>query len=109
MLDSLQVRILTGRKQRIRLLLAVTLLFVLVIFTSARTSPVVPRLRDSHSAGTSLMKQRKFVAEPVPVIPLLVFVGLLVVIERRKLVFAPVPVPTRLVWDRDYNRPPPIA
>lgn len=55
------------------------------------------------------MKQRKFVAEPVPVIPLLVFVGLLVVIERRKLVFAPVPVPTRLVWDRDYNRPPPIA
>jgi uncharacterized membrane protein len=98
------------RKQQARVLVAVLLLVVLILFTSIRTSPI----RCTNCAGTavqsSILKQRQFVAsDPSLLIPLLALIGLIVIAHPAAVVLDSVPLPSLLLCDSRYNRPPPNA
>jgi hypothetical protein len=94
-----------------RLQLAATYFLILsvLLFTCVRTSPIT-----AADTGNSLTKsshtQRQFTPdEGICFVPLLAFIALVFLAERRAQSFVDVPAFTRLTWGRYFNLPPPLV
>lgn len=99
-----------NQKQQTRTVVTLVLLVVLILFTSIRTSPIRCSNYGGPTVTSSILKQRQFVAtDPCVLIPLLAFIGLIVLAETASPTLDSEVVPCLFLGDCKFNRPPPTA